>query len=211
LAEGALLSPAAAAITVEIGCGRLGGFVPKLRTDGYVALGIDPVAPEGNDYRGSEFEDTDPIPGLQAVIACTSLLHVTDPAEVLDKVATALGPGGVVIVVEWDWEGFDEATARWCFERLASEPESWLHHRRDERRDSRQAWEHHLRGWAGDHGLHGAQQLLAELDRRFERVLCSRGPYFFPELYDTSEADEIEAINPRRIRAVRVDYVGRLP
>jgi SAM-dependent methyltransferase len=203
--------PPPPAAAEEIGCGRLGGFVPKLRADGYVAVGVDPVAPEGDDYRRSAFEDSDPIPGLEAVIACTSLHHVRDPGEVLDKVATALGPAGVVIVVEWDWKSFDESTARWCFERLGSEPDSWLHHRRDDWRDSREAWEHYLRGWADHHGLHGAQQLLAELDRRFDRVLCSRGPYFFPELSDTSEAEEIEAINSGRIRAVRIDYVGRLP
>jgi len=60
------------------------------------------VAPEGDDYRRSEFEDTDPIRRLEAVIACTSLHHVRDPGEVLDKVAAAIAPAGVVIVVEWD-------------------------------------------------------------------------------------------------------------
>jgi hypothetical protein len=107
--------------------------------------------------------------------------------------------------------GFDEATARWCFERLGSEPESWLHHRRDEWRESGQAWEHYLRSWAENHGLHSARRILHDLDHRFDRVVCERGPYFFPELGDTRELDELDAINAGQIRAARIDYVGRLP
>jgi hypothetical protein len=33
-----------------------------------------------------------------------------------------LVPGGVLVVVEWAWERFDEATARWCFARLTPQP-----------------------------------------------------------------------------------------
>jgi hypothetical protein len=130
---------------------------------------------------------------------------------VLQKVTTALAPAGVVIVVEWDWEGFDEATARWCFARLGSEPQTWLHHRRDEWQASGQRWEHYLRSWADEHGLHSARRLLRDLDDRSERVVCDPGPYLFPELGDTSEADELAAISAGRIRALRVDYVGRVP
>ena len=203
--------PPPPAVTVEIGCGRLGGFVPRLRADGYEAVGIDPVAPEGDSYCSVEFEHSDLPPALEGVIACTSLHHVAQPGEVLEKVATALAPVGVVIVVEWDWEGFDEATATWCFERLGSEPESWLNHRRDDWRASGQKWEHYLRSWAEGHRLHSARRLLHNLDQRFERVLCDRGPYFFAELDDTSEADELAAINAGLIRPMRIDYVGRLP
>jgi hypothetical protein len=42
-------------------------------------------------------------------------------------------------------------------------------------------------------------------------VVCDRGPYLFVELDDTSEPDELAAINAGRIRALRIDYVGRLP
>jgi hypothetical protein len=55
------------------------------------------------------------------------------PAAVLDKVASTLAPRGVVIVVEWDEESFDEATSQWCFERLGA-PEGGLLGR------SRRAW-----------------------------------------------------------------------
>lgn len=203
--------PPAPARIAEIGCGRLGGFVPWLRDGGYDAVGIDPLAPEGDSYRQTEFEHSDLAGQLDGVIACTSLHHVTDPSEVLDKVAGAMTPGGRVIVVEWDWENFDDATARWCFERLEpSGAERWLHHRRDEWAASGRTWNDYLRDWGVHHGLHGAGQLLADLDRHFQRVSCTRGPYFFTELFQTSEADELAAINEEQIRALRIDYVGVL-
>jgi len=196
---------------VEIGCGRLGGFVPRLREGGYEAVGIDPVAPEGDSYRQLEFEQSDLPPQPDGIVACTSLHHVAEPGDVLDKVANALSPAGLVIVVEWDWEGFDEPTAQWCFERLGSpEQESWLHHRRDEWASSGRTWDDYFRSWADKHGLHGARRLLRDLDQRFERVICRGGPYFFSELSDTSESDELDAINAGRIRAGRIDYVGRV-
>lgn len=203
--------PPPPAVIVEIGCGRVGGFVPKLSDSGYEAVGIDPVAPEGDSYRQTEFERSDLPPQLDGVVACTSLHHVDEPGVVLDRVRKALAPTGSMIVVEWDWEVFDEATAHWCFERLRpSDPESWLHHRRDEWTASGQAWDEYFRSWASQHGLHSARRLLRDLDQRFERLRCDRGAYFFYELSDTSEADELDAIDAGRIRAARIDYVGRL-
>jgi len=193
-----------------VGCGRLGGFVPRLRESGYEALGIDPVAPDGDIYRQIEFERSD-IPGqLDGVLACTSLHHVGDPGEVLDKIASTLGPGGLVIVVEWDWEALDGVTARWCFERLGPPEEGgWLRRRRDEWRASGQTWEDYLRSWARDEGLHSGQGLVRELDQRFQRLSCGHGPYLFPDLGETTEAEELDAIRAGRIQATRIDYVGR--
>jgi SAM-dependent methyltransferase len=202
--------PPAPARIVEVGCGKLGGFVPSLRESGYEAVGIDPVAPEGDSYRRIEFERSEPPGELDGIVACTSLHHVAEPARVLDTIVEALAPAGLVIVVEWDWEGFDEATARWCFERLESSgAETWLHHRREEWAASGQTWEDYLRGWAHQHGLHSARRLLSELDQRFTRLTYERGPFFFPELCNTSETDELRAISAGRIRAARIDYVGR--
>jgi SAM-dependent methyltransferase len=196
---------------IELGCGRLGGFVPRLRNHGYDAIGVDPVAPEGQDYRQTEFERSDLPEPVDAVIACTSLHHVSDPDEVLDGIADELAPHGVVVVVEWDWESFDEPTARWAFERLdTSGSESWLHRHRDGWADSGEAWEGYLRGWAAHHGLHSAARLISGLDRRFERLNSLRGPYLFSELSDTSEDDERAAIEAEEIQALRLDYVGRL-
>jgi SAM-dependent methyltransferase len=145
-----------------------------------------------------------------AVVACTSLHHVTEPREVLDKIARLLAPGGVVIVVEWDWESFDEATAQWCFERL-DESDGWLHHRRNEWLTSGETWQRYLENWAHEHGIHAGNAVLGELDRRLHRRLCRRGAYFFADLADTTETDELNAINSGEIQATRIDYVGTLP
>jgi 2-polyprenyl-3-methyl-5-hydroxy-6-metoxy-1,4-benzoquinol methylase len=92
--------PAPPAQIVEIGCGSLGGFVPMLQASGYEALGVDPEAPDGEHYRRVEFEQAERAQDVDAVVASTSLHHVADPTEVLDRIATTLAPGGTLIVVE---------------------------------------------------------------------------------------------------------------
>ena len=52
--------------------------------------------------------------------------------------------------------------------------------------------------------------LLRLLDERFERQLLTHGPYFFPDLVDTNEADEQTAIDAALIQPTRIDYVGTL-
>jgi SAM-dependent methyltransferase len=200
--------PPPPATVVELGCGRLGGFVPRLGRDGYEAVGIDPAAPDGEEYRQIQFEDGELPAQLDAVIACTSLHHVSDPAEVVEKMATALAPGGVAIVVEWDWESMDDATARWCFDRAPAD--GWIQRRHEGWEASGQPWQSYLHAWASEHGIHSAHRLLSELDERFERASCDRGPFFFADLDGTSEADELEAISSGAIAPGRVDYVGRL-
>ena len=202
--------PAPPAHVLEVGCGRLGGFVPALDRGGYEALGIDPAAPEGDSYRRMEVERAEVRDPANAVVACTSLHHVAEPGEVLDKIVKLLAPGGVVIVVEWDWERFDEATAQWCFERLG-ESEGWLRRRRDEWIASGHPWQRFIEAWANEHRIHSASALLGELDRRFRRRLCRRGAYFFADLANTTETDELHAIESGEIQATRIDYVGALP
>lgn len=204
--------PAPPAVVVELGCGSLGGIVPALLADGYQALGIDPQAPEGGSFRRIEFERSELPDAVDAVVASVSLHHVGDPSDVLDRVAAALKPGGTVVVIEWDWESFDEASARWGFERLDLETESkgWLHGARERWLASGLPWEDYLRGWATGHGLHSARALVEALDQRFERVSCEPGAYLFPELPGITEADERQAIEAGAIRALRIDYVGRV-
>jgi SAM-dependent methyltransferase len=196
---------------VEIGCGPLGGFVPMLRSSGYDAEGVDPEAPNEVGYRRVEFEQVDLLKEVDAVVASTSLHHVADLAEVIDRAATTLASGGVMVVVEWAWDEFDEPTARWCFERLGRDVEAgWLHRRRDEWIASGQPWSVHLRDWAHRERLHPAETLHRLLDERFQREHLAHGPYFFPDLAQTSEEDEWAAIEAGQIRATRVDYAGRL-
>jgi SAM-dependent methyltransferase len=203
--------PAPPAQVVEIGCGPLGGFVPMLRSSGYEALGVDPKAPDEADYRRVAFEQAELVQDVDAVVASTSLHHVADPAEVLDRVASILPGGGTLVMVEWAWEDFDEATAAWCFQRLGPDEEAgWLHHRRDEWVASGQSWSAYERAWAEDERLHSAKTLLRLLDERFQRAHLAQGPYFFPDLARATEEDERAAIEAGQIRATRGDYVGVL-
>jgi SAM-dependent methyltransferase len=203
--------PAPPARVIELGCGPLGGLVPRLASAGYDAVGVDPKAPEGDEYRGVPFEELEPLPRADAVVAATSLHHVGDPRVVVDRIASALEQGGTVVVVEWAWEDFDEATARWCFDRLGDgDAESWLHRRRDGWLASGRDWPEYFTGWAQEHGLHPSALLLRLLDERFEREQVARGPYFFPNLERSTEEDERAAIAAGEIRPPRVDYVARL-
>jgi SAM-dependent methyltransferase len=204
--------PAAPARVAELGCGPLGGFVPWLEAAGYQAVGVDPEAPHGPCYRQTEFERSDLPAGLDAIVACTSLHHVADLAEVLDLMHARLAPGGAAVVVEWARERFDEATARWCFGRLPepdSEHPGWLHQRQAEWLQSGQPWDAYLRSWAAAEGLHAGQDILDGLTARFNSQPVTYGPYFFPDLSGVSEADEQAAIDSSLIQANRVQYVGR--
>lgn len=203
--------PAAPATVVEVGCGPLGGFVPRMRAAGYRATGVDPDAPEGPDYIRAEFERSGVAGPAGAVVACTSLHHVADLAGVLDLAEAVLLPGSPVVVVEWARERFDEATARWCFARLpepGDEP-GWLHERQAGWRESGQPWEACCRSWAEAEGMHTGQAILSELTARFGPGPAAYGPYFFPELPGTSEADERAAIGRGEIQATRIEYTGR--
>ncbi len=205
--------PPPPATVLEIGCGPLGGFVPALLRDGYNAVGVDPEAPEAPGYHRIEFEGYQPPQPVDGVVACTSLHHVADLDDVLHRVDAALAPEGALVVVEWAWERFDEATARWCFARLAPpapavEP-GWLHRHRDQWVASGQPWDGFFRAWATQEGLHTGQEIVRGLDARFDRRLCVLGPYFFADLADTTEADEQAAIDAGQVQATGIWYVGR--
>jgi SAM-dependent methyltransferase len=182
-----------------------------LRSSGYQAVGVDPEAPDEAHYHRVEFESVQPFRNLDAVVASTSLHHVADPADVIDRIASMLAPQGTVVIVEWDWEAFDEPTAEWCFQRLGSDEEpGWLHRRRNEWLAAAQPWRVFVRDWATKEQLHASATLLLLLDERFERAHLAQGPYFFPDLGETSEDEELAAIRAGKIRATRVDYAGTL-
>jgi SAM-dependent methyltransferase len=204
--------PPAPAQVLEVGCGTLGGFVPALLDDGYQAVGVDPEAPEGPDYRRIEFERYEPPQPVQCVVASLSLHHVADLDEVLDRLQGRLVPGGVLVVVEWAWERFDEATARWCFARLkppapGAEP-GWLHKHQERWAASGQPWDDYIRGWTTEEGLHPGRAIVRGLDARVSRQLFVEGPYFFADLDDTSEAEEQAAIDAGLIRAGGIRYAA---
>jgi SAM-dependent methyltransferase len=203
--------PAPPGAVLEIGCGPLGGLVPMLRSAGYDASGVDPEAPDGPWYHQVEFERYEPPGPAAAVVACASLHHVADLGEVLGLAGAALASGGTIVVVEWAWERFDDATARWCFDRLPgpAAEHNWLRHRYDEWRASGLGWESYRRDWAAGERLHAAGDIVAGLDARFDRQFLGDGPYFFADLAGVSEAAEQAAIDAGVIQAGRVAYVGR--
>jgi SAM-dependent methyltransferase len=204
--------PPAPARVLEVGCGSLGGFVPAMLNGGYDAVGVDPEAPEGSNYQQVEVERYDPPWPVECVVASTSLHHVADLHEVLDRLKELLVPGGVLVVVEWAWERFDEATARWCFARLASPaPEAepgWLHKHQERWMASGQPWRGYLSAWTTEEGLHPGEEIMRGLDARFDRQLYVEGPYFFADLADTSEAEEQAAIDAGLIQAGGIWYAA---
>lgn len=204
--------PPAPARVLEIGCGPEGGFVPAMREHGFDAVGVDPVAPSGPGYHRTEFEKHQLSGPVDVIVACTSLHHVTDLDLVLDRAAAALTPGGVLIVVEWAYERFDEATARWSFDRLPDNGErGWLHSHREQWLTSGQPWYDYLEGWAGRERLHRGNAISQAIQARFHTRLLTHAPYFFPDLHPISEADEQAAINADRIRATGIHYVATKP
>ena len=193
---------------LDIGCGPLGGHVPALLAAGYGAEGIDLEAPDGPYYHQTEFENYATDHPADTIIASNSLHHVSELSAVVDLIAQRLDPCGVLIVVEWARERFDEATARWCFDRLSDDEPGWLHRRRDEWLASGQPWDAYLISWAHTDGLHTGQDILYALATRFETRLLARGPYFFADLDRVSAADEQAAIDAGHIQANGINFVG---
>ena len=203
--------PAPPATVVELGCGEAGGHIPTLTRLGYRATGVDPEAPQGPGYQRISFEDYRPGGPVDAVIASVSLHHANDLGEVLDHASEIISVGGVMLVIEWFSEDFDEATARWCFDRVPApaDDHNWLQGRRDGWHASGLAWDRYCQSWAAGEGLHAGADIVRELDARFSRRLLGHGPYFFADLAGVSEADEQAAIDAGQIQAGRIEYVGQ--
>jgi SAM-dependent methyltransferase len=200
---------------VEIGCGKFGGFVPRLRAAGYDATGVDPDAPEEPGYERAEFEQYRPPEPLAAIVACTSLHHVADLDAALDHVAASLAPGAPLVIIEMAWERWDEKTIRWCFDRLApvedleSDEATWLHRHRAAFAESGQSWDEYNRAWATGEGLHRGERMLTALDARFDRTFYAAGPYCFADLDGVTSADEQAAIDAGQICAVGFRYLAK--
>ena len=136
--------------------------------------------------------------------------------------AYLLREGGALVVVEFAWDQFDEATARWALERLpdvssSSVDPSWLKRCCQEWADGSRgevqlpAKAYFFAGWASEEGLHGSRRMLSELQRRFVGQLFAWVPYLYPNLdVDISEADESAAIEAGAINATGFLYVGTL-
>jgi SAM-dependent methyltransferase len=205
-------APPPPATAVEIGCGPLGGFVPMLRSAGYDAIGVDSEAPEGPDYHRTAIEEFTPSAPVDLVVASRSLHHVVDLDDIADRMVGMLAPGGTVIVLEWAWERFDDATAQWCFERLApaGDDPNWLHRRRESWLESGKPWDAYLGEWAADDGLHPGEAVLAALQARLRTATAYRGAYYFPGLAGVTEDDELAAIASGRIQGNGLRFVSQV-
>lgn len=199
--------PLAPARIVELGCGSLGGFVPRMRALGHAAIGVDPEAPEGPDYDRTEFERYKPSEPVDAIVACASLHHVANLDVVFDRIDSMLKPAGTLVVLEWAHERFDEPTARWCFDRLGA-TEGWLHHQRDEWRESGQAWDEYRQAWVAAERMHAGGDIIRALGNRFDTRAAGDGPFFFAELDGVTRVDEQAAIDAGLIRATGLHYIG---
>jgi hypothetical protein len=117
------------------------------------------------------------------------------------------------VVGEWAGERFDEATARWCFARLAppapGAAPGWLHEHEQRWAASGQPWDGYCRAWASQEGLHSGEAIVQGLEARFSRRLHTEGPYYFTDLADTSEAEEQAAIDAGQIQAGGIRYAAR--
>src|SRR5215213_5732618 len=102
---------------LEVGCGE-GELALALARAGHYVTAIDPRAPEGPIFRRLKIEEFSAPEPFDYVVASLSLHHVEDLRRALDKVADSLRAGGTLIVVEFAWDRFDDATARWVLERL---------------------------------------------------------------------------------------------
>jgi hypothetical protein len=129
----------------------------------------------------------------------------------------------------WVWERCDEATARWCFARLPGptlpgpthpgptqgghaehdHDHGWLRKQQADWQESGLAWDDYLRTWGEAEEIHTGQDILTELDARFDSQHLTYGPYYFTDLAGTSEAEEQAAIDAGLIQATRIQYAGR--
>jgi hypothetical protein len=118
----------------------------------------------------------------------------------------------LLIVIEWAHEKFDEATARWSFDRLPNNgKQGWLHSRRELWLASQQPWRTYLDDWARREGQHSGHAIIQALQARFYTRPLTQAPYFFPDLHPTRETDEQAAADSGEIRATGTRYVATKP
>ena len=195
---------------LEVGCGPIGGFVPALLAAGRSAVGVDPLAPGGPEYRQATVEEVAPDGSFGAVIACASLHHVRDLPALADHLAGVLRPGGRAVVVEWAWERIDAATVQWCFDRLPDgAQDSWLSRQRAAWQESGLVWDEYVRRWAAAEDLQPGAQVARALGNRFRTLSEEDVPYFHPYLTVDEDAERAAAA-AGLIQLAGIRWVGEL-
>ena len=202
---------------LEVGCGK-GDLAVALHRAGYYVTAIDPRAPEGSIFRRVGIEEFSEPGPFDHVVAILSLHHVEDVGGALDKIVSLLRAGGTLVVVEFAWDRIDVKTADWALARLpyasASRKRSWLERCcRGRAHDGGDEAGHlhaeaHVTRWADEERLHDSGQMLEEIGCRSAQRSFSWWPYLYPDLDDTSEAEEVATIEAGEINATSFCYVG---
>jgi SAM-dependent methyltransferase len=206
--------PAQPGRILEVGCGE-GWLTHRLAAAGHDVRGIDPEAPEGALFERvmlREFHDPGP---FGTVVAVLSLHHIDDLIGALDKIDGVLGSHGSLIVVEFAWDRFDDATARWCLERFRAplDDGNWLHRRCADLRERLSRGEplgarEDFRRWAGEEGFHSSPEMLQELRLRWAERFFSWNEYLYPDLEGVTGAEERAAIGSGAIQPLSFRFVG---
>lgn len=195
--------PEPPARVLEVGCGQ-GELTTALAVAGYDVLGIDPVAPTGDLFRPLKLEDLDESETFDAVVARWSLHHIRDLDAGLDRIVSALTPGGVLVVDEFVWDLLDEPTLDWYYGQrraLAAAGHGEAPPTQEELR----------RDWESEHlGLHGFDALRNGLAARFDEIAFERVPYLHRTLGGVAtEVLEQALIDAHAIQALGFRYAGR--
>ncbi len=195
--------PEPPARVLEVGCGQ-GELTTALAVAGHDALGIDPRAPDGALFRRITLDDVEPGARVDAGGAAHALHHIRDLDAALEKAATLLVPGGLLLVDDFGWDLLDDPTFEWLWGQRraiaaaagAEEPGSLAEFRAE---------------WAADRlGLHGYEALRGALDARFEALEFEWTPYLYRLLGGVASAVLEQAlVDAGAIRPVGFRYAGR--
>jgi SAM-dependent methyltransferase len=168
---------------LDVGAGR-GELVRALRERGFDAEGIDKE--HGADllhYQGGPFD----------ALLFVSALHHIDPLDTaIDRAASLLPSGGLLIVDDFDVDAVDEPTARFWAGLKRKEGDALAAFRR-----------HHEK-----HGVIGAAPMRAAIAKRFAIESESRGAYLFRYLHDDEDAGPALAEEQRLVNEGKLRPLG---
>jgi len=195
--------PAPPLRVLEVGCGR-GELAHALAERGFEVTAIDPSAPEGPIFQRVGLEDFSDPRGFDAVVASVSVHHIEDLAGALDKIASFLPSGGVLVLEEFAKERLAGATARWYYHQRRALAEAG---REDTVPDDYPEWERQSKADRAD--IHPVSEIRAELERRFAERFFEWTPYLYSHrLDDAVEPLERHLIAEGAIDATGLWYVG---
>src|SRR5437588_3396126 len=100
---------------LEVGCGS-GKLTRLLAGKGFDMTGLDPEAPEGEQFVRATLEDYEaPVP-FDGAVAIRSLHHVHQLGRALDNLRDSLRPGARLVLFEFAVEHVDDGARRWAAE-----------------------------------------------------------------------------------------------